>query len=192
MSDGDATLYKFLDEALACPMSGMTWPAPAAGQPGGWVERAGPLDPEGLGFVTLRVDDLAPWCSAQLYRVEVDGARPADQASVVIAERVRLLEREVTWPQITRELGDWTLARVNALAPSHPRLAEYAGDVAGCIAHRMINGALFITAMAHAVAADLEANHPEARRAAFAQERALQSRFIADRLREKSRRAPTS
>ena len=46
----------------------------------------------------------------------------------------------------------------------------------------MINGVLFVTAWAHAVAADPRALDPGARRMAFLAERAFQSRFIAERL----------
>lgn len=183
MNDADAALYKFLEDAFMCPVSGLPWPPPAGGAPGGWVQRSGPLDPEGLGFVTFRGSDLAPWCCANLFRVEIEGPLQTE-SDVVIAERVRLVEPEQRWPRIKRELYDLALARVRALAPIDPRLAEYAGDVAACVEHGMINGTLFVTAIAHAAAADLEHTDHEARRAAFLHERALQSRFIADRLRE--------
>ena len=112
----EPALYKFLEANLACPVTGRIWPAPVGAGRGSWVEREGPFDPDGLGFLVFRDRDLAPWASAQLFRVE------------------------------------------------------------------MVNGFLFIAAIAHAVPSTRHATDATARHAAFMHERALQSRLIAERL----------
>lgn len=182
MTEARAALYKFLDAEHTCPVTGRRWPAPEAGRPTAWLEHAGPCDPDGLGFVLVRGVDLAPWACAGLYRAEADGCSEDGDDGAVIAARVRLLCAEPRWSEISRELSALALTRVNALAPVDPRLPEYAADVAQCVQYGMINGVLFVTAWAHAVAADPGATDPAARRAAFLAERELQSRFIAERL----------
>jgi hypothetical protein len=182
MTDAHTALYKFLDAAHCCPVTGRHWPTPEGDRPGAWVERAGPCDPDGLGFVLVRGGELAPWACSGLYRAEVDGDVEDGDDGAVIASRVRLLRVEQRWSDISRELSTLALSRVNALQPVDPRLPQYAADVAQCVQYGMINGVLFVTAWAHGVAADPRATEPAARREAFLAERALQSRFIAERI----------
>lgn len=182
MTDVRTALYKFLDAEHACPVTGRRWPTPEGDRPGAWVERGGPCDPDGLGFVLVRGADLAPWACTSLYRVEVDGDVEDGDDGAVIGARVRLLGAEPRWSEISRELAALALSRVSALPAVDPRLPEYAADVAQCVQYGMINGVLFVSAWAHGVAADPRALDPAARRSAFLAERALQSRFIAERI----------
>ena len=181
MAMSELPLYKFLDAAGACPVTGHAWPTPEGRAPGAWIERAGEFDPAGLGFLVFRGDDLAPWATSQLYRVEAAGEL-REEAGAVCVERVRLSAPEPRWPEIARALVAASHDRTRALLAQHVRLAEYASDMAACVEHGIINGVLFMSALLHGRSADRGGDDRQAQKAAFLNERAWQSRFIAERL----------
>jgi hypothetical protein len=87
--------YKFLAAGCRGRFSDFEWPQPVGGEPGAWVD-AGSIDECLTGVHACRATDLLDWIDDELWLVELDGA-VEEQASMVIAERGRLLRRIAEW-----------------------------------------------------------------------------------------------
>lgn len=177
-------LFKFLEAGGSCPITGTVFPLPSADDPGAWLVQGDAHDPDALGFLVCRAHELAHFACAELYEVEVDGNLSVG-SDAIIAERMRLVRRHADWPSWARELCALCLARAQALtanASDAARVAEYVADVAACVELGFAQGALFVSAKAHACVADPRGTDAEAYAQAFARERNEQCAFIAARL----------
>ena len=87
--------YKFLASGSRGRFSDFEWPQPAGDAPGAWVD-AGSVDECLTGVHACRTTDLPDWIDDELWLVELDGA-VEEHASMVVAERGRLLRRVDEW-----------------------------------------------------------------------------------------------
>jgi len=201
--------WKLLAAGAIGPYTQFRWPVPSGGAPGEWVHA--PAGPPERGVHACRPADLPYWFQPELWRVELDG--PLLEAPYqVIAPRGRLLERVAAWDAAaaralaeacawrTRERVMAALRRAGfaedagrlascadlpalgaagaALAPRGglaARLGGYLGDAAALAGKGSAGGAAFVAAHVAQVA--------EGSSAAFAEERSLQARWLAERLR---------
>ena len=92
--------FKFLREGAVGPFSRVRWPAPAAGAPGAWVQRAGSGGVCVQRVHACRTQDLPEWLDAELWTVELDGDVGV-QCGKLVADRGRLLERVDRWDEAT-------------------------------------------------------------------------------------------
>lgn len=92
--------YKFLSRGAVSPFSGVPWPPPSGGAPGGWIDASPGSE---IWIHGCRPADLPYWVDDELWRVELsDPARPVRHE--LHAERGRLLERISGWgPEPRRE-----------------------------------------------------------------------------------------
>jgi hypothetical protein len=108
--------YKFLATGAVAPFTGHHWPVPGPTGAGAWVDA--PDERQDHGIHACRVQDLAFWLDAELWRAEL--ADPvADGQHQVIGTRGRLLDRVSGWDgALARSFGEacvW-LARDRSLA----------------------------------------------------------------------------
>jgi hypothetical protein len=125
--------YKFLAAAAVAPFTGHRWPVPGASGAGAWVDAPGErLD---HGIHACRLQDLAFWLDAELWRAEL--ADPvAEGQHQIVGTRGRLLERVSGWDgALARSFGEaciW-LARDRSLgALRDAGLASDAEPLAAC------------------------------------------------------------
>jgi hypothetical protein len=114
--------WKFLDRRCSTVFSAFEWTPPAGGDPGPWVEAAGPVDGCRTGVHACRVADLPWWLSDQLFEIELDGA-VFELDRKLVAPRGRLVRRVDAWADggakalaeasgwRARELAVWALRR---------------------------------------------------------------------------------
>lgn len=88
--------YKFLSPGARGLYSGFLWPRPRDSAPGDWVSAGGPLRDCLRGIHGCRPDDLPYWIDDELWTVELAG-QTEERATMVIAERGRLLDRVHSW-----------------------------------------------------------------------------------------------
>jgi hypothetical protein len=80
------------------------WPLPKDGQPGEWVEVAGPpLIPCKHGLHVCTIDQLPIWLGPTIWRVEIDGEL-LRQDNKCVVRRARLLSRCDAWTEQTARL----------------------------------------------------------------------------------------
>ncbi|MDQ3935296.1 MAG: zf-HC2 domain-containing protein [Actinomycetota bacterium] len=102
---GGERYYKFTLPGAVGPFSGVRWPRPDGGEPGGWVEATGELASCANGVHACRPEHLPFWIGPELWVVELDGEVTAE-GHKVFAQRGRLLERVEAWDdEAARELG---------------------------------------------------------------------------------------
>ena len=175
----DTRLFKFLDRGGVGCFSGRVWSLPEGGVPGAWMRSVGAIDPCRDGVHVCRAEDLAHWAAGELYEAEIAGA-VCDAPDSVIAERARLVREVADWPVIAREAVARSRARAAALPPSDP-VTTYLGELDAFAARAEWAVALYCGAMAFAAHADPTGRDGDRTRAAFREERARQSRDIAER-----------
>jgi hypothetical protein len=88
--------FKFLRDGRVAPFSRVRWPAPAGGEPGAWVLRAGPGGVCAERVHACRIGDLPEWIDTELWTVELDGDVDV-QCGKLVADRGRLLTPVDTW-----------------------------------------------------------------------------------------------
>jgi hypothetical protein len=159
------TLLKFLRAGRVGPFSGVEWP-----EPGTWLEAGEP--PGRVHAVEPAV--LSAWISEELWRVELDGARPFVRG-VHVAPRGRLVARVETWnDELAREFAETCVARVSAGVAG--RAAEYAADAAQDARTAIAGTSVALVAYECAQAAEAAAP------GGFDEERRRQSAWLAERL----------
>ena len=108
--------YKFLRPGRVGPFSGIRWPKPLGGEPGGWVrarDDAAVLCASGVHACT--VDDLPFWMAEELWEVEL-GDPVERQRSKLVAPAGRLLARVEAWNQeAALAFMEATVERIRAL-----------------------------------------------------------------------------
>ena len=110
--------WKFLRPGAVGPFSGFTWPTPADGQPGPWVDSAGAPAECVAGIHACAVDHLPIWLDAELWVVELDG-HVVRGATKLVAPRGRLMSRVAAWSADTAgEFGKACADRAQAHARS--------------------------------------------------------------------------
>jgi hypothetical protein len=108
--------YKFLGPGARGLYSGFRWPAPANGEPGGWVEVRGRLEPGSNGVHALRTRRLVDWIDDELWLVEL-GDDFEEVEDMLVARRGRLLNRIRAWDaDAAREFGESCIWRARDLA----------------------------------------------------------------------------
>jgi hypothetical protein len=175
----ETRLFKFLDRGGVGCFSGRVWSLPEGGVPGAWMQTQGAIDPCRQGVHVCRVEDLAHWAAGELYEAEIGGA-VCDAPDGVIAERARLVREVGQWPAIAREAVSRSRSRAAALPPSDA-VRTYIEELDGFASRQEWPVALYCGAMAFAAHADPSGHDGERTRAAFREERARQSRDIAER-----------
>ena len=170
--------YKFLAKDAKAPITGFQWPVPQLEAPGAWVEADGPLEPCARGVHVCRPGDLAYWIHAELWELEIEGAR-IEGPDCLVVERARLVRRLDHWQhggaaRFATACAEHATA-VAAAAPAALRAAvqPYLEDALEAAEFAEIAGAAYCAALA---VARLE---PAQLEAAFRRERAWQSEFIA-------------
>jgi len=88
--------YKFMARGARGSVSELAWPTPAGGQPGAWVQSAGPLELCRHGVHACRRDELAHWLHEELWIVELDGEQ-IEGIDCVVAARGRLVRHVDAW-----------------------------------------------------------------------------------------------
>jgi hypothetical protein len=192
--------YKFLSRGRIAPFTGFQWPAA-----GCWVERDHWA--EGSGVHACRLSDLPYWVGDELWRIELDGPI-LERETQIEAARGRLIESVSGWDLCrfasacalrTRDLAlqavrgpdvaDVAKALLNAsdmsrllsAARSASPLPGLAGEMVAYVADaavRALEGNAGSSSHTAAVAAVALHGH----RAAFAEERRWQSRWLAAEL----------
>jgi hypothetical protein len=126
--------YKFTRAGGIAPFSRFSWPQPAGGRPGEWVEAAAVV-PCRAGIHACRPAQLPYWVSAELWVIELDGD-VFEAAGKLVASRGRLLEPVESWAAGGRAgFGADCARRVAEMAAGAPPevadlLAGYAADAA--------------------------------------------------------------
>src|SRR2546430_4581918 len=87
--------YKFTRPGAVSPFSCFSWPMPAGGQPGEWVEASESL-PCRAGIHACRPAQLPYWLAAELWAIELEG-EVVETADKVVARRGRLVEAVGAW-----------------------------------------------------------------------------------------------
>jgi hypothetical protein len=168
---GTVKAYKFLRPGAVGPFSGFQWPVEA------WVE----ADEATLcanGVHACRVEHLPYWIGAELWEVELDGAR--EEYRKLVAARGRLIRRVEAWDDGARAgFAHACAARVRERADEATperaaQLAEYAADAAANAARGEVAVLGYIAARAAEVDAGAEG---------YAAEREAQAGWLASRLR---------
>jgi hypothetical protein len=168
--------HTFLAPGAVGPFSGVAWPVPASGSPGAWVEAEGPLVPCTGGVHAYRPEALPFWLDEELWAVELDDAEAAEDDGLVVSRRGRLLRRVEAW--------DAEAAGAFALACAERAEAAAGGEAAGVYAADAVSHAARArSARGAAVTAYIAARAAEeARPGGGAAERALQARWLVERL----------
>ena len=86
------------------------WPLPHDGQPGKWVEVAGPLVACLNGLHVCRLNQLLAWLGPTIWRVEINGER-IEEVEKIVARRGRLLSRCEGWTEKSARLFAVACAR---------------------------------------------------------------------------------
>jgi hypothetical protein len=76
--------------------SGFTWPRPANGEPGAWVEIDGELVTGMNGVHAFRESELVNWIDDELWEVELNG-QIVEMEGLLVARRGRLLRQVREW-----------------------------------------------------------------------------------------------
>ena len=152
--------FKWLGRGAVAPFTGVRWPPD-----GRWVTAPAGA-PEGSGVHACRLTQLAWWVGEELWRVELDG-RIVERETEVEAERGKLLEPITAWNPAA--FAQACVARTIAFAAEVPtqEMADYVAMVTVVDAPT----ASFVSAVAAAAARGTQK--------AFAEERALQSQWLA-------------
>ena len=87
--------YKFTRPGAVSPFSRFSWPMPAGGRPGEWVQASESL-PCRAGIHACRPAQLPYWLAAELWAIELDG-EVVETADKVVARRGRLVEAVGAW-----------------------------------------------------------------------------------------------
>jgi hypothetical protein len=125
--------YKFLAAGAVAPFTGHRWPVPDPSGAAAWVDA--PDERLDHGIHACRLQDLAFWLDAELWRAEL--ADPvAEGQHQIVGTRGRLLERVSGWDEaLARSFGEaciW-LARDRSLgALRDTGRASDAGPLAAC------------------------------------------------------------
>ena len=88
--------HKFLSPGALGLFSGFRWPRPRVGEPGGWVEVAGPLVAGSNGVHACVESELVNWIDDELWAIELAG-EIVEREGVLVARRGRLLHRFEGW-----------------------------------------------------------------------------------------------
>lgn len=165
--------YKFLRHGSVGPFSEARWASR-----GEWLEAVGPLEPCVNGIHACRAEALAYWFDDELWQAELDGDI-ADEGTVLVARRGRLVDRVVGWPAVARVFADQCAQRTRERAgavPTDARLGELVGDAEYHAARSDSPRHAVVAAYCAAVAANTL--QPDS----FDDERAWQSRRLAELL----------
>jgi hypothetical protein len=178
--------FKFLGRGARGRFSGHVWPTPAAGLPGAWVTAPLPLVPCTRGVHACRDRDLAYWLDDELWAIELDGEL-VETATMVVAERGRLCAALTRWnDELRAAFGQFCLDRAQAVAvratDARRPDARWATRLARDLCALLDEGELNTAAYVGAVAAQYGGSSGPLE--AFAAERAVQSRWLVERLSE--------
>jgi hypothetical protein len=162
--------YKFLRPDGRSAFTGFRWPLPTD-VPGAWVEA--PVAPCRSGIHACRRADLPLWLGRVMYEIELDGA-VVEQDAKIVAPRARLLHRVESWDDDARaEYTRMCAGRAHELAlGGSPPLPEWDAVVEPSRAE----GPALLGFVAARIAEERGGV------AAYAQERARQARWLAERL----------
>lgn len=167
--------YNCLDGGRS-PFTGHRWPLPAGGQPGPWLEAAGPLGLCVNGLHACTVAQLPPWIGSELWAVELDG-HIIETPVALVASRARLIEPLAAWDQPARvAFGQDCAARSAQLAgPMGSPLVTFIAKMAG---RGIVGEAAYWSAVLAGEAAAGRRSGPNYDQA-FAAERARQADHLA-------------
>jgi hypothetical protein len=158
--------YKFLDAGAVSPFARVRWSVDE------WME-AGRVELCRSGIHACRVGDLPLWLRHELWEIELDG-EIVERQRQVIAARARLTRRIDAWNDaLAQEFGRFCARRTRERVGFLPELGGYVADVERFVAERRIP----IAGFAAARAAERR-DGP----AGYAEERAFQAAWLADRL----------
>ena len=201
--------YKFLSRGAVGPFTKFAWPTPAGAKPGPWVDARGSHLGDGVHACSDR--HLPYWLGDELWKIELAGD-VREHATQVEAQRARLLARVERWnANLASSFSIWCAFRVRDLAvealaakgldgaaarfescatldavrslssspevvasPIAAELAAYFDDAAVFNARHDAPCTAFISAVAAVCATG--------RQEAFDEERAVQARWLAERL----------
>jgi hypothetical protein len=111
--------YKILD-GIRSPFTAWRWRLPSEGQPGEWVEAAGPIGLCTNGIHASSTAQLPHWLGMQLWEIELDGEIIRDEAAL-IASRARLVRKITAWDDPTRQqYARWCLSRAEEITERYP------------------------------------------------------------------------
>lgn len=120
--------YKTLSEGRS-QFTGLSWPLPAGGQPGAWVQADGPIALCDNGIHACDSHQLPHWIGMELWEVEL-GGEIVRESDAVIASRARLLRRVEAWDEPTRRrFATWCLERARELSDEYPQGAGLVAKV---------------------------------------------------------------
>jgi hypothetical protein len=106
--------YKFLDGDGHTMFSGFSWPLPAEGEPGEWVETPA-VRPSYEGVHACRGDQLAFWLTPDLWEIELDG-EVVEATHKIVAPRGRLVRHVDEWADVGRAHAEHCGWRARAVA----------------------------------------------------------------------------
>jgi hypothetical protein len=120
-------VYKFLARGARGPITGFSWPQPAAA-PGAWVEAEGPLGLCLAGAHVCRTADLAFWLHDELWELDADGDQ-LEGVDCLVVRRARLVRRIDAWHDGgAARFAEACTAHAAALAQGAPAARDYLAD----------------------------------------------------------------
>lgn len=197
--------FKFLAAGAVAPFSRVTWPTPTSSEAGPWLSADGALTACARGIHACEVQHLSCWLDTELWLIELDGEVRREPHKLVAA-RGRLLQRVEAWgPETERVFAEAAALRARDLVAARLRQigdeaqavqlesAQSATDLdrvldgktGGTSGQAMVLGYLLDALCYRKVdprASAFCAAHAAGNEADFWQERAWQSRWIANRL----------
>ena len=174
--------YKFLAKGALGAISQFTWPLPTGSEPGAWVDTGG-LQLCERGVHACRAHELSLWLHEELWIVELDGPC-VEGVDCLVAQRARLRSSVSAWEQggaarFAQAARDHAALLVEqAPAAIRPRLVQYVADSSFHLPNGSTALAAFCAAMAVAWLRGVDHFAEEG----YREERAWQSRFIAEDL----------
>jgi hypothetical protein len=173
------TAHKFLSHGAIGPLSGFTWPVPAGGEPGAWVEAVGPLVLCARGVHVCRAFELAHWVHDELWEVETDGEQ-LDGVDCIVVQRARLTRRIDSWNATgRRRFGDACIE--HAAVQAGPESSDEVRALLDDARFMSEGGDAALTAFTAAVAVS-RSSADAVLESAYRRERAWQSAWLADQL----------
>jgi hypothetical protein len=169
-------MHKFLATGARGPLSGFAWPAPGPSAPGAWVEVEGPLSPCMRGVHACRPFDLAHWIHDELWELEVGGEQTVGVDCIVV-QRARLVRRILAWGEQAQRFAEACVD--HAAAQVEPAYFGIVSGLLGDARSMATSGYVPVSAFTAALAVS---RVPGAASAAYRQERAWQSAWIASEL----------
>jgi hypothetical protein len=161
--------YKFLRGDGTGLFTGFAWPAPDGGRTA-WVTAR--VEPCRSGIHACRPDHLPCWLARNLYEIELAG-EIVEERTKVVASRGRLLRRIDEWDELRDRYTRMCAERAHELArDASPRLEQWEA----AIEPSLPEGPALLGFIAARIAEEAFG------RVAYHQERARQSRWLAERL----------